>query len=130
MATIRSLQGIDWMVRTYAPALLTTCGRLADASTLAGLQPITNTARLNSAITRLDNLETQLKTEYAGNPLWDAAWSQTSDQVRAEVQAQCPIPPDELMVDPDQLVKRAYKTFLRGLEMVACQFVADGGGGI
>lgn len=125
MATARSLQGLDWLVRIYGPALLTVCGRTAAAGQLSGLNPITNTARINSAIVRLDTLEAQLKAEYG--PTWDAAWSTALEYVIAEVDTQTPVPVGEMVDDPDQTVKRAVKTVLRGLELVACKFVADGG---
>jgi hypothetical protein len=126
MATTRSLQGIDWIVRTYAPTLLTACGQSGKATTVAGGQPITSTARLNSAVTRLNALEAQAKADYAG-ATWDAAWSQALTKVDAEVWAQCPIPLTEMMVDPDVTVQGAMKTALRGLELNACQFLAGGG---
>jgi hypothetical protein len=126
MATTRSLQGIDWIVRTYGPTLLTACGQPDRASTLADSQPVSSTARLNSAVTRLDALEAQAKADYAG-ATWDAAWSQALDKVSGEVWTQCPIPVDEMLADPDTSVKLAVKTALRGLELSACQFLAGGG---
>jgi hypothetical protein len=126
MATARSLQGIDWIVRTYGPALLTACNQPGKAITLAGSQPVTSTARLNSAVTRLDALEQQARADYAG-ATWDAAWSQALGKVDGEVHAQCPIPLPEMLADPDQTVTTAVKTALRGLELNACQFLAGGG---
>lgn len=126
MATTRSLSGIDWIVRTYGPTLLTACNQPGKASTLASAQPVTSTARLNSAITALNNLEAQAKADYAG-ATWDAAWQQALNKVDAEVQAQCPIPLGEMLSDPDASVSLALKTALRGLELNACQFLAGGG---
>lgn len=127
MATTRSLQGLDWIVRTYGPTLLTACQQPGKASTLAGSQPITSTARLNQAITRLDALEAQERAEYANNPLWDDAWQQAVDKVPAEVTAQCPIPVDEMFADTDQSVRRAIKTAYRALELTVAGFLAGGG---
>lgn len=125
MATTRSLQGLDWMVRTYGPALLTTCERPSDAAFLAGLNPITNTTRLNAAITRLNTMEATLKSEYGET--WDAKWSEALEYVEGQVWAQCPIPPSEILADPDTKARQAFKTTLRGLELVACKYLADGG---
>lgn len=125
MATANSLLGLDWLVRTYGPALLTTCGRTANASTLAGLNPITNTTRLNTSINRLDTMEATLWAEYGET--WDAHWSTALEYVEGQVWLQSPIPIGELLADPDQSVKRALKGALRGLELVACKFLADGG---
>jgi hypothetical protein len=125
MATARSLQGIDWIVRTYAPTLLTACNQPGKASTLAGAQPITNTTRLNSAVTALNALEAQAKADFAAT--WAAAWQQALNKVDSEVVAQCPIPLSELLADTDVTVQQALKTALRGLELNAAQFVAGGG---
>jgi hypothetical protein len=120
------LQGIDWIVRTYGPTLLTACNQSGKASTLAAAQQVTNTARLNSAIAALDALETQAKADYAGET-WDASWTQALDKVSSEVWTQCPVPIDEMLADPDQTVKQAVKTALRAFELNACQFLAGGG---
>lgn len=125
MATARSLTGLDWLVRTYGPALLTTCNRASDAAALSGLQPITSTARINSAITRLNTMEATLKSEYGTT--WDDRWSEALEYVLADVDAQIPVPRAEMNVDPDVSVKTALKTSMRGLELVACKFLADGG---
>jgi hypothetical protein len=122
----RSLEGIDWVARTYGPTLLTACEQPGKATTLASAQPITNTARLIAIQAALDAFEAQAKADYAG-ATWDATWSQALDKVDGEVSAQCPIPISELLADPDVTVKMALKTALRGLELNACQFLASGG---
>jgi hypothetical protein len=126
MATTRSLQGIDWVCRTYGPTLLTACNQPGKASTLASAQPVTSTARLNAAQTALNTLETQAKADYTP-ATWDAAWSQALTKVSGEVFAQCPIPPTEIISDSDQSAQRALKTALRAFELTATQFLASGG---
>lgn len=126
MATARSLTGLDWLVRTYAPTLLTACNQPGKASTLTAAQAVTNTTRLNAAVTVLATMETQARADYAG-ATWDAAWSQALEFVKGQVVAQSPIPVAELLADTDVTVKTALKTALRGLELCACQHVAAGG---
>jgi len=126
VASARSLQGLDWLVRTYGPTLLTACNQPGKAATLAGAQPVTNTSRLNAATVAVAALEVQAKADYAG-ATWDAAWSQALEYVVGQVWAQSPIPLDELLADPDNSVKLALKTSLRAFELCACQFVAGGG---
>lgn len=125
MATARSFTGLNWLVRIYAPSLLTACGRTADASQLSTLAQINSTARINAAITRINTLETQLKGQYG--PAWDAHWSEALEYVIAQVDAQSPVPRAEMFTDADQTVKQSVKTTMRGLELVACKFLADGG---
>lgn len=119
------MQGIDWIVRTYAPTLLIACGRTAVATTLSTLNPITTTARINTAQGRLNTFETNIRAEIG--PEFDAVWADALDYVTVHVDAQIPVPVGEMMADSDQTVKQAVKTCLRALELVACKWLADGG---
>jgi hypothetical protein len=112
--------------RTYGPTLLTACNQPGKANTLANAQPVTNTSRLNAAITALNTLEAQAKADYAG-ATWDAAWSQALDKVFGEVNAQIVVPIAEILSDPDISAHQALKTALRGFELNATQFLANGG---
>jgi hypothetical protein len=126
MATARSLQGVDWLIRTYAQTLLNAVGRSSEATTLRGGQTINSTARLTAAVTRLNTFEAAVRADMVDE--WADSWQGALDTIFARVVAQLPIPLDEMLADADANVKRAIKTALRALELRACQFVAGGGG--
>lgn len=125
MATARSLQGIEWLARTYANAILIAAGKSAEASTLRGNLTINSNARLNALITRGRTYEAALWAEYQG--WWDDGWQSAVDKIKAEVIAQCPIPLDEMLGDSDANVKIAIKLLFRVVELRACEFIANGG---
>lgn len=126
MATARSLTGVDWLIRTYANALLTACGRDAEAATVRGNQTISTNARLTAALSRLQAMEASCWAEY--DLSWDDVWLTIGSKVPSEVLAQCPIPLEEMLADTDANVKLTIKTAFRALGLRATQFVAGGGG--
>lgn len=125
MATARSLTGLDWLVRTYTPALLTACNQPGKASTLAAAQPVTNTTRLNAAIVALNSFEAGIRAEVGST--FDAFWSQALQYVTDHVAVAITVPISEMMDDTDQTVKQAVKTCLRADELEVTKFLVNGG---
>jgi hypothetical protein len=125
VATAQTLAAIEWLARTYAPALLTTLGRDAEAEAIRGNLSINNNTRMNAATTRLATLEADCWATYV--PAWDQHWDEAGNFVFDQVLAGNATIVEVIYADPDPNAKTCLKTGLRALEMSALRFLAAGG---
>jgi hypothetical protein len=123
MATAESIVELEWLVRTFAPNLLTSIGLVDEADSVRGTQTL-NTQRLNTAANRMKTLEDSVWLDHTANPGWEIWWPEASQYVRNLLISQRPNIFLVVDLDPDPNVKFCLKTSIRMLSIVV---LAQGG---
>jgi len=125
MATSASLAALNWIARTYAPALLVTLGMDVEAAVIQGNTAINNDTRMSAVTSRLAQLDAECWAAYTSD--WDQYWQEAGDYVFDQVVSQNEAAIATVQADADLNAKRCLKTALRALEMSALRFRAGGG---